>query len=212
MKTKEYLTIKIDNMIINLFKGIDTEQWKPVIGFPDYMISNLGRVKSLKFGKDKILKPYSTNSGYLVVGLMKDGKRYQLYIHRLVLEAFVGKPSDGMECNHRNGVKTDNRLENLEYVTHSENVKHAIKTGLIETKLSENQVLEILNMLDAGMTQQKIAERFNISQPAVSQIKNGKLWSHLTEIEPNSENPDESRPITLNLNFWLSDTQSNTDR
>jgi hypothetical protein len=114
-----------------------SEEWKDIIEYEGlYQISNLGRVKSLKFNKEIILKPMKLQNGYLKVQL------YKLYytnpkvvrpiirklVHRLVLESFIGK-SD-LQCNHKNGIKTDNRLVNLEWITALENVRHSIKTGL----------------------------------------------------------------------------------
>jgi len=110
------------------------EVWKIIKDFPDYMISNIGRIKSLKFGKEKILKlKKHNNKGYLGIRLFKNGYKSNKYIHVLVLENFIGK-KDGFQVNHINGIKTDNRLENLEWVTPSENRKHAFNIGLDSNK------------------------------------------------------------------------------
>lgn len=109
------------------------EVWKDVPGYEGYyQVSNLGRVKSLtgyyKNKKNIILK-YGLNRGYQRVILCVNKIRKNIHIHQLVMLAFVGKPN-GMQINHINGVKTDNRLCNLEYVTQSENMKHAYRLGL----------------------------------------------------------------------------------
>ncbi len=105
--------------------------WKTIEGYPDYLISDQGRVKSLKCGKIKLLKLSERGDGYLGVALYgKGGDRGLFSIHRLVMAIFIGSCPEGKECNHRNGNKTDNRVENLEWITPSENHLHAYRTGL----------------------------------------------------------------------------------
>lgn len=100
------------------------EIWKDVIDYQKiYNVSNLGRIKSLKFNKEKILKPSIDGGGYLMVGLSKDGKLKSRKIHQLVAEAFLGHIPCGMKLviNHINFNKLDNRVSNLEIVTAREN-------------------------------------------------------------------------------------------
>lgn len=94
------------------------EIWKTIDGYPDYEISNKGRVKSLgndKKRKEKILKGFKIGRGYLQVHLCKDGKIKNYLIHRLVAQAFIPNPNNLLEVNHINEDKTDNRVENLEW-------------------------------------------------------------------------------------------------
>lgn len=91
------------------------EQWKPIVGYEGlYEISNLGRVKNLKFGKEKILKP-ANNRGYLRVCLCRDGKGKMLSVHRLVAEAFIPNPMGLPEVNHKDENKINNCVSNLEW-------------------------------------------------------------------------------------------------
>lgn len=92
-----------------------TEIWQPVKGYENYEISNLGRVKSLKYGRDRIMKPMKDGGGYLQVGLYKDGKRKILSVHRLVATAFIPNPLELPEINHRNEDKTNNCVSNIEW-------------------------------------------------------------------------------------------------
>lgn len=121
------------------------EIWKPIKGYEGcYSISNKGNVKSesryikLKFGRrfihEHILKPIKMNTGYYAVNLRKSNTYRMINIHRIVAEAFVDGYSKIKDTvNHINGIKTDNRVENLEWVTHGENIALAWKTGLCHT-------------------------------------------------------------------------------
>lgn len=103
----------------------EVEVWRPILGFELlYQASNFGRIKSLKFGREKILKPRLGKCGYQLVMLCKDGKGKNYRIHRLVFEAFNGKIPEGLVVNHLNEIKTDNRLDNLEICTHKENINY----------------------------------------------------------------------------------------
>ncbi len=112
------------------------EEWKIIEEFSDYQISNFGRVKSFKVhngSNERILKLKKTSKGYFAAMLyIKDKKRKTYLVHRLVLEAF--KPEHSFEknmCNHIDGNKQNNYVNNLEWCTHTENIRHAVKIGLI---------------------------------------------------------------------------------
>lgn len=124
---------------------LKTEVWKPVSGYESYYeISNKGTVRSLerlvplKNGlrtiKAKILTSRKNNFGYIEVRLSKNSNCKTLFIHVLLAKAFLTCPAESYEVNHINGIKDDNRLENLEWVTHAENVKHAYQLKLIKPK------------------------------------------------------------------------------
>lgn len=102
------------------------ELWEDIEKFNDYKISDLGRVKSLKGNKEKILKGVLNKDGYLVVGLL-NGKRKNKRIHRLVAIAFIPNPENKATVNHKKGIKTDNRASQLEWATVSENSLHSYR-------------------------------------------------------------------------------------
>lgn len=109
------------------------ELWKTIKDFPKYKVSNLGRIKTeLIRGKkvNKILSQKLTKKGYLEVTLYNNGIKGFKTVHRLVAEAFIPNSDNKPQVNHKNGIKTDNRVENLEWVTCKENVIHSYKTGL----------------------------------------------------------------------------------
>ena len=102
-----------------------TEEWRPVVGFSDYEVSDLGRVRSYKRVKVRILHPTYNGSGSMRVELA--GKKR--LVHILVLEAFVGLRPEGMECRHLDGDFTNNKVENLRWGTRSENILDAVRHG-----------------------------------------------------------------------------------
>lgn len=118
------------------------EVWKPVKGYEGiYEVSNIGRVKSCERivtrsnGRkinfpEKIMKPSINHKGYEVIDLRKNGKRECGFVHRLVGKAFIENPNNKKQINHKNGVKRDNNVDNLEWVTNKENVIHAYKNNL----------------------------------------------------------------------------------
>ena len=103
------------------------EIWKKIAGFENYECSSLGRFR--RNGKE--LKQAPHQKGYLSIRLYKNGKQFTKRSHRVIFETFVNSIDSEHEINHINGVKNDNRIENLECVTHSENIRHALKERLI---------------------------------------------------------------------------------
>jgi len=166
------------------------EIWKPIINYEGlYEVSDLGRIKSLKYEKQKILKQRRCDAmGHIGVALCKNNEIKTFYIHRLVLIAFVGPCPPGMECRHLDGNPQNNRLENLKWGTKSENAQDSIKHGTHysifptppkgskhhSSKLNESQFRVITRLIeDDYLTQKEISEIFNVVQATISRIKNG---------------------------------------
>ena len=116
------------------------EEWKQLKNYPGYSVSSLGRVRSDPheisngkgeyLSKEKILKPNTLAKGYYQVTIAVDKIRYSRQVHRLVCEAFISNPNNYPQVNHKNGIKNDNRVENLEWCNNSMNQLHAYKMGL----------------------------------------------------------------------------------
>ena len=114
------------------------EIWKPVVGYEGlYEVSNWGRIKSIKFGKERILNPGTNSCGYLHVGLYKNGKRKIFLVHRLVAEAFIPNPNNLPCINHKDENKLNNSVENLEWCNSKYNNTYGTRIERISKKLSK---------------------------------------------------------------------------
>ena len=150
------------------------EQWKPIEGYEGYQISNFGRVKSFKrHQRGEILKPSLGKIGYLYINLRKNNETKHFYIHRLVAQAFVPNSFNKPCINHLNGIKTDNRIENLEWVTYGQNLTHAYDKGLRKSKLTSEQVIYIRENHN-GLKQNELAELFHVDISLIAAIQTGK--------------------------------------
>jgi len=165
------------------------EVWRDVDGHSDlYRISSLGRVKSFHNKKSRIMKP-SLSTGYLLLGLSKNRKIKHSLIHRLVGAAFIQNPENKPMINHKNGIKKDNRVENLEWVTAKENIKHAVNAGLNKGPVGEKQwlskliykdVLKIRKLHDTGKYSQKeIGNMFFVSKTTINNVIKKRTWKHI---------------------------------
>jgi uncharacterized protein (DUF433 family) len=163
------------------------EVWKPVPEVPDaYEVSNTGRVRrtlSRTNGKaGRLLRLSSSRDGYAQVGLSRPGKNpIGRRVHRLVWEAFQGGIPDGHVINHINGVKTDNRLENLEVVTCRENTLHAFRVlgrSRPGEKLCAEDAKTMRERRAAGETIKQLASDYGVTTTCASSVCTGKTWRH----------------------------------
>lgn len=125
------------------------EKWKPIKGYEHiYAVSNDGRVKNLKTGR--IIKPFINNKGYVMIQLHKNGIRKLYLTHRLVAEAFISNPNNYPCINHKNEIKTDNNILNLEWVTYSQNMLANGLSKRIAVKSAEKRKKPV-RQLDKGI-------------------------------------------------------------
>jgi len=180
------------------------EIWKDVVGFEGwYRVSNMGRIARIKPGMG--VKSFSGTIGnilstskrtYTAKEFYKNNKVTVILLHRVVLEAFVGPCPDGHCGNHKDGDPTHNELENLEWVTYSENTLHAVRVlGTIKpvppkptcqigsknygSKLNEEQVLEIRRLRKLGYSLVSLAEMFGTVLSNIAHIVHRRTWTHI---------------------------------
>jgi len=176
---------------------MNMEAWKDVVGYEGvYKVSSCGRVMRVAQGQGahpgRVLKPQRHARGYLHLALSRDGKSTNVSIHRLVAEAFLGRaPSSEHQVNHKNGNKADNRVENLDWVTCSENHRHAygvlgrkgigpVGEASGSSKLTRKQVKEIRRLYVMGeYSQRYLGEMFKISRTAIGRIVRRECWQHV---------------------------------
>ena len=172
------------------------EIWKDIEGYEGlYQVSNLGRVKSLSrliirstgrnyYIPERLLNAMLDKDGYERVCLTNAGKGVNRFIHRLVALAFIRNPENKLQINHKNGVKTDNRVENLEWNTNSENIKHSYNflnrprlrgESNGGSKLTKEAIEEIRN---STLSQGKLSKIYNVSQQQISRIVNYENWKY----------------------------------
>lgn len=190
--------------IVLFNNGIDSnpsadEEWRPVEGYPDYEVSSLGRVRSLKGLKfvintrasPRILKPsLAKRTGYLCIDLYNDGRHQVMNVHVLVAIAFLGPRPDGFDCCHENSTRTDNRAVNLRWDTRKNNQHDAIRIGTHMSmhvkgeahghhKVTEAQVVEIRKRRASGETYRQISRDYPIQWKAIADICTRKNWPHV---------------------------------
>jgi hypothetical protein len=153
-----------------------------------YAISFSGNIMSNRYG-GKSMKLHERSNGYLKVNCYVDGAVYTVFAHRLVYTYLKGCAGDKV-INHIDFNKANNRIGNLEAVTHLENVRHAAKAGKldgsknvgennIKAKLTVDQVRDIRSMYGEGVPRLALQKRFNVGQTCIADIVTNKKWSHI---------------------------------
>jgi len=180
------------------------EEWKSIPTLCDYQASNKGRIRASIGGQVRHQWPLSSHTPYPVI---KVGRQKYL-VHRLVAEAFHGPCPVGAEVNHKDGDKTNPHKDNLEYITHAQNVKHAYDTGLSDTvrvasseamrkahaegrvnycrgerkhnsKLTDQTARLAKDAIATGESDPSIARRFGVARETIRQIRQGRTWKHV---------------------------------
>lgn len=180
---------------------INEEVWKDVVGFEEYyQVSNMGNVRSkdrTTLGRNnkprkvngQLLKLETVYNGYLRVVLSVHGKSYKRSVHRLVATSFMSlAPFEDAQVNHINSIKTDNCVDNLEWVTASGNKKHSYKSHTSDKRgekhhraeLTNKDVLEIRKLYATGdYTQKELSVMFDQTRRNIGKIVNRTNWKHI---------------------------------
>lgn len=170
---------------------IMTENWKSLRGVVEngdnYEVSDLGKVKNVV--KNNILKNRKNDKDYDNVVLYLDGKKKSYKVHRLVALAFIPNPENKPQVNHKDTDKSNNKMDNLEWATNSENQRHAFDNGLQSVRkgeannravLTEAQVKEIREIYNTGKySHRELANIYNVSKTLIGNILRGKAWKHI---------------------------------
>ena len=173
------------------------EIWLPIIGYEEiYEVSNYGILRSLDrivkykngkkcFHKGRIIKQSKDEDGYYIVSLCKNGDQITQKIARLVAIHFIPNLENKPEVNHKDGIKTNNRVNNLEWSTEKENSQHAHDLGLCplqkreqnnNSKLTEQNIPKIFEMLKMGMTQKEIGNILGVTGSLIGCVKRKEIW------------------------------------
>lgn len=164
--------------------AISNEIWKDIPGWVGlYEVSNLGRVRN-RHGL--ILKPRVQWTGYNTAALSRNGRARQFMVHRLVCAAFIGPRPERYDVNHIDGDRLNNSVENLEYVTRSQNQLHRRVTGTAalgemngRSKLTAENVIEIRKQRAAGVKRITLASRYRVSVYLITKITSREIWNHI---------------------------------
>jgi hypothetical protein len=162
------------------------EEWRTIPSIPKYSASSFGRIsntKTLKIKAQRIRWDRRVD-----VALWNNGKLKGTLVHRLVAEAFIGPQPTGMETNHKDGNPANNSASNLEWVTRSDNLRHAYSNGLNSqlgsengnAKLNDLAVYQIKGLLDVGFGQKVIAAIFQTPRVTINHISRGRTWAHIS--------------------------------
>jgi len=195
---------------------MNSEVWKEICGFDgNYLVSNYGRVKSTfkviersdgtsHTRVSKVLKPATDARGYLRVAMSHKGRLITKKVHRLVAIAFIENKLNYPQVNHIDCNKKNNHFSNLEWVTNSQNIKHAIDNGLIKmqysseerrqhvnttvkkgslngfSKLTEDQVREIRrDYIPFKVTRKMLADKYGVDFTTIKDVVNNRRWKHV---------------------------------
>jgi len=175
------------------------EVWKDIKGYEGcYQISNLGGVKRMahtiiskkgysSFYPERLMVPVLSTKGYWTIKLSLSGKSNRFLIHRLIAIAFIPNPENKPYINHKDGIKTNNDIPNIEWCTAKENQQHAYDTGLKigvrqkgedhgSARLTESDIIAIR---ESGLTSKELSKKYGVTRAHINQILARRRWSHI---------------------------------
>ncbi len=167
------------------------EIWKTIPSHPAYEASSLGRIRRVAAGRGakagRVIAQTPMNAGYLSVNLWENCKGRTRLVHRLVCEAFHGPIPDGLDVNHKNSNRTDNRPENLNCMTRKENIRHGMDFGHVRVIGEENPMAvitpEIVRAIRAdhaaGLGYKRLAKKHGLTWGCVRSVATRRTWAHI---------------------------------
>jgi hypothetical protein len=162
--------------------------WKNLKGFKGYEINILGQVRNKK--TNKIYKNNKDKNGYIRMTINYNGKIKNFLVHRLIAIHFIPNPLKLPNINHKDGIKNNNSIENLEWCTQKQNIIHAFRNKLSKirkgeeigkNKFKEKDILNIRKLGSNGVKHRIIAEKYNTSRSYINFILRGKIWKHVKQ-------------------------------
>ena len=160
------------------------KEWREIDGFPNYMVSNTGEIKSLNYnktGKEKVLIPHKLSNGYLGINLYDNNKRScYLLIHRLVAQAFLSNPNGYRIINHKDENRSNNSVNNLEWCSYKYNLNYGNRNSKLSNSLTNNPFFSI-PVLQYSKTREFLKEFPSIAEAART-INNGNIKAAVTNI------------------------------
>lgn len=165
------------------------ENWKDVVGYEGlYRVSDKGRIWSCK--RRICLSQQTTPDGYKLVILYNRVSRKGYGVHRLVAKAFIEGGSDGLQVNHKDGVKENNCADNLEWCTPAENIRHAVRKGLFRIRrgschhrsiYKEEDIGRAYRMLKEGFPEKTVTKETGIPRTTLTAVKSKRMWNSVTD-------------------------------
>lgn len=169
------------------------KKWKKIPNYSLYECSNTGLIKTFNWknsGKTRIMKPALDGSGYLRTMLKRDdGVIHTIKVHRIVAQTWIDNPENKEEVNHKNAIKTDNNVENLEWATRAENLAHSLENDLQyvlkgeeigNSILTEKQVLEIrARFIPRRVTRDMLSQEYHVSPHTIKNVVTRRTWRHI---------------------------------
>lgn len=186
-----------------MIQANENEIWKDIPGYPNYQVSSIGRFRvgdryvrhgahrRPEFKKQTLLKIGVDPYGYPYCSIrseLTNNKCKRIFVHRLVAMAFVPNPENLPFVNHINGIKADNRPENLEWCTSKQNLAHARRVGLLippvgerssGAKLKSGDIIKIRKMRQLGTTLKSIGHTFGVHENTIASVVNCRTWKHI---------------------------------
>lgn len=180
---------------------------KIIESYPNYSVDSEGRIFNNETGKEKA--QYVNRDGYKVVDMYKNNKPTRKTVHRFVALAFIPNPENKPCVNHLDGNKENNKVENLEWATYSENTIHAFETGLLVREkgekvhnaiFSDEEIHQVCRMMQAGYRNIDIQSKLNVPKYLLKNIRNNGAWSH---ISCQYNIPEKSRTLSEETIRWI---------